>query len=60
MSPSRFTRYVANYALSASGAFNGGAGVNGDYNVRPAISLSKDVKVSGTGTDTDPYVVIGM
>lgn len=27
--------------------------------VRPVINLASDVKVTGSGTSTDPYVVVG-
>ena len=33
--------------------------VGGIYGVRPVINLKADVQLTGTGTATDPYVVVG-
>ena len=36
-----------------------GGTVNSSYGVRPVINLSSDVQISGSGTSTDPYQVVG-
>ena len=33
--------------------------VNNSYGVRPVINLSPDVQISGAGTTSDPYTVVG-
>ena len=33
--------------------------VNNIYGIRPVINLRADVTLSGTGTSSDPYMVVG-
>ena len=47
-------RYVA-----ASGGIGGGAHVSVSYGARVSVSLRPDVEITGSGTYTDPYVIVG-
>jgi len=35
------------------------AGANNTYGVRPVINLHSDIELTGTGTMSDPYIVVG-
>ncbi|MBS1468593.1 MAG: hypothetical protein HP057_02065, partial [Erysipelatoclostridium sp.] len=37
----------------------GAPAVDNEWGVRPVINLANNVKVTGTGTSTDPYIVVG-
>ncbi len=60
MSPSSFSaHYALVHALFAGGFLNTGNGVDSMYGVRPVINLSPDVTITGSGTISDPYQVVG-
>ena len=46
--------------VHSNGDLNGVSGVYwGEPGVRPVINLAYDVEISGSGTSSDPYVVVG-
>ena len=58
MSPFNFTSGSAwGFFVYSDGTF-GYSNVNGSSGVRPVINLSADVKVTGSGTSSDPFVVV--
>ena len=59
MSPGDF---AGSYAFVFSVYANGTLGndmLDYSYGVRPVINLRADVEITGSGTGTDPYVVVG-
>ena len=59
MSPRRFDgSYAYVFAVYSNGFLHYGS-VHSTYGVRPVINLSADVKVTGSGTSSDPFVVVG-
>ena len=58
MSPSYFasTGFASVFFVSSGGNLDY-SGVNGTLGVRPVLNLSADVTLTGSGTQTDPYVV---
>ena len=59
MTPYHFNGSVARmFFVSSSGYFSNTL-VYSTYGVRPVINLRHDVTISGTGTSTDPYQVVG-
>ena len=44
--------------INASGTIGGSGGVYVAGGIRPVINLRSDVELTGTGTSTDPYVVV--
>lgn len=71
MTPSVFnTTYAVEYSIEDDGDVNYAWTVSSDWNlrkgvvnssggVRPVINLSSDVEITGSGTSSDPYVVVG-
>ena len=47
------------FRVDPNGTLNGRFLVNGVYGVRPVINLRADVSLTGTGTTTDPFKVVG-
>ena len=59
MSPSYFyasSSYACVFIVNSSGSLNSSY-VDSAWGVRPVINLSADVKVTGSGTSSDPFVV---
>ena len=57
MSPYNFNGSNANvFRVNSNGNLNNNR-VNNAYGVRPVINLSSDVKLEGSGTSSDPFVV---
>ena len=48
------------FVVSDYGGFSSnGWGVDGAFGVRPVINIRSDVVLSGSGTSTDPFIVVG-
>ena len=47
------------FIMSRNGSLGGSDGVEGTWGVRPVINLKADIKLTGSGTTTDPYRVEG-
>ena len=45
------------FYVYSNGQLSSYSGVSGAYGVRPVLNLSADVTLTGSGTQTDPYVV---
>ena len=58
MSPYRFVGTGASVFYVDSDGSLGNRNVNGTRGIRPVINLSADVRLSGTGTSTNPYVIL--
>ena len=58
MSPLYFPSNTAEVFFVNSDGGIGHSWVNSGYGVRPVINLSADVKITGTGTSDNPYIVI--
>ncbi len=64
MSPSYYyyyrssNQYAYVFVVNTIGALGAGSVNNDDYGVRPVINLKANVKITGTGVDGDPYVVV--
>lgn len=58
MTPYHFHNSAVVFRVGSGGMLDTG---RTDYyqGVRPVINLASDVKVTGSGTSTDPYVVVG-
>lgn len=50
--------YAGVFVVSSSGGLYTGT-VNDSYGVRPVINLRADVSLTGTGTTSDPFKVVG-
>ena len=60
MSPKRFANGIAGvYFVNSSGILNAFNYVTIVWGVRPVINLRSDVALSGSGTSTDPFKVVG-
>ncbi len=58
MSPQLFfSGYARMFILCNDGQLNGGGAQGTGQGVRPVINLKANVKLSGSGTTTDPYIV---
>ena len=57
MSPAGFNDFYAYAWLVDSDGHTGRNGVNSTYGIRPVLNLSADTFVSGSGTESDPYIV---
>ena len=57
LSPSSYNLSSQVYNIGSTGAMNDTTKPNEFYAVRPVISLASCVKVTGSGTTTDPYIV---
>lgn len=56
-----FNFYVDNarvFSVFANGWLNYNS-VEQEYGVRPVINLRSDVTLTGSGTETDPYTIVG-
>lgn len=58
MSPRCMDNGYAGVFLVTSGEINNINNTTGDFGVRPVINLSSDVKLSGSGTTSDPYKIV--
>ena len=59
MSPWSFSiGYARVFRVSSSGSLNY-HNVNNAYGVRPVINIRADVSITGSGTTTDPFKVVG-
>ena len=59
MSPNRFNAAGSNafvFAVSLNGGLHGN--LNGTFGVRPVINLKADTQFTGSGTSSDPFVVV--
>ena len=59
MSPHSFGTYAYVYCIRFSGALDGSWAVSNAYGVRPVINLRADVQLTGSGTTSDPFKVVG-
>ena len=60
MSPYWYYRgYAWVFNVNSDGTLIGISNVTNEYGVRPVINLKADTLFTGTGTSTDPYVVVG-
>ena len=57
MSPAGFNDFYAYAWLVDSDGHTGRNGVHSTYGIRPVLNLSADTLVSGSGTESDPYIV---
>ena len=57
MSPLQFLNAASMYIVGSTGDINGNS-ANSPKCVRPVINLRADLNLSGSGTSTDPYVVV--
>ena len=57
MSPAGFNDFYAFAWLVDSDGHTGRNGVHSTYGIRPVLNLSADTLVSGSGTESDPYIV---
>lgn len=57
MSPYNATSVYVINTTSTNGISYKAANENGNLNVYPVLNLSKDTKIVGTGTKTDPFIV---
>ncbi len=60
MSPNRFYGTSARllYVTARGKLHYGNDNVSATYGLRPVINLKADTKFSGSGSSTDPYVVV--
>ena len=61
MSPSHYSSSYGAYVfyVYSSGNLYASNGVTGARGVRPVINLKDDIQISGSGTTSDPFVVVG-
>ena len=59
ISPSYFSIGIAFVFFVSSDGFLNDARVDSTLGVRPVINIASDVEITGSGTSTDPYVVVG-
>ena len=65
LSPTYFAYgYARVFFVNLNGSFNysgisSGWNVSSTFGVRPVINLRSDVQITGTGSQTDPFVVVG-
>ena len=60
MSPRSYNGSTAGMFLTYSTGYLSTGSVNIVHGVRPVINLDANVQVSGSGTSTDPYTVVGI
>lgn len=48
--------YASVRYIYSNGGFSYYLDVNGNYGVRPVLSLKSDITVTGSGTQTDPWI----
>lgn len=58
MSPNCFDSMLARVFTVNSDGSPAGYDVRPQWGVRPVINLASDVKLTGTGTTSDPYKVV--
>ena len=59
MSPNRFNSgYARVFFVYSTGSLSNRY-VNSTYGVRPVVNLRADIQLSGSGTASDPYLVVG-
>ena len=59
MSPYRFSSSHASVFLVNNNGYLRNGDVINAYGVRPAINIRADVQITGSGTSTDPFTVVG-
>ena len=60
MSPAYYGSYgVSMFIVNASGGLDHRAVVSDVFDVRPVINLRSDIQITGTGTTSDPFKVVG-
>ena len=65
MSPTYFDNgYARVFFVNLNGSFNysgilSGWNVSSVYGVRPVINIKADTQITGSGTSTDPFTVVG-
>ena len=59
MSPSNTASAIV-FGVNSYGYLDSDWGVYNSVGVRPVINIASDVEIIGTGTSTDPYVVVGV
>ena len=50
--------YAIVFAVDSAGILNWGS-VSGSIGIRPVINIRADVQLTGTGSQNDPFVVVG-
>ena len=58
MSPRLYDYYARVHTVASNGNLGHGY-VNSSSGIRPVINLKADVGITGSGTSSDPYVVVG-
>ena len=58
MSPRLYDYYASVHTVASNGNLGNGY-VNSSSGIRPVINLKADVGITGSGTSSDPYVVVG-
>ena len=59
MSPSSHGYGVAHVFVLDSNTISSGWGVIDSPDIRPVINLRSDIQITGTGTTSDPFKVVG-
>jgi len=59
MSPAVYGSIAIVFFVWSHGNLNEGAGVNNAWGVRPVINIRSNVELTGTGSQNDPFVVVG-
>ena len=59
VSPYDFNSYACVFLVYSNGDFNDNWGSFGNAGVRPVINISADVQITGSGTTTNPFKVVG-
>ena len=59
VSPYDFNSYARVFLVYSNGDFNDEWGLFGEAGVRPVINISADVQITGSGTTTNPFKVVG-
>ena len=59
LSVTSYTKWAYVFLVYALKSYSNPAVFNTTFGVRPVINLRADVQLSGTGTSTDPYQVVG-
>ena len=57
MSPTGYYGDALEWNIFKTGSVNTGHDVYYDFSLRPVINLKSDIRVSGTGTSTNPFTV---
>ena len=59
MSPARLASGAYVFIVNSSGKLHDYGGVNNTWGVRPVINIRSDVQLTGEGTTSDPFKVVG-